>query len=159
MGSKFQLFKSLKSHFALIQLNYCFFLLKIFKHFSNYQNQSTYTVQPAHALRPVDLLQPVHHAGVAVGRRSFRALQAQPRLHHPNRVRHGQRQDAGLGRGQHVQRRSQRLGRVPVLDPRFNRVVAETSQSFNLEFLLLNKIILTTKSRTPRRCLSPRCLA
>lgn len=144
MGTNFQLFKTLKSHFTSFQM---------------LSNQTTYTVQPAHALRPVDLLQPVHHAGVAVGRRPFRALQAQPRLHHPNRVRHGQRQDAGFGRGQHVQRRSQRLGRVPVLDPRFDRVVAEISQSFNLEFLLPKKknyLILTTKSRIPRRCPSPR---
>ena len=77
-------------------------------------------LQSLHIIIPVRLLLPGAGGGV---RRVV--LEAKPRLHHPDGVRHGEGEDAGLRRGQHVHAGRQPRPRVAPLHLILDRAVAE----------------------------------
>jgi hypothetical protein len=107
-------------------------------------------VEPSHALLTPNFVKRVHHAlVVSLGRVRRRrwdllVLQAQSRLHHPNRVGHGEREDAGLARGKHVHGGAQlRLG-VALLHVSLQSVVAEIT-------LFIMRVQFTIPNETYKR--------
>ena len=91
-------------------------------------------VEAAHALVSSDLVEGVQHplvrplpiGAAAASRRHRVVLETESRLHHPDRVGHGEREDSRLRRGEHVHAGCQAGLRISLLHIVLNRAVAET---------------------------------
>lgn len=126
---------------------------------SNYflVNAATYAVESTDALSPVDLHQAVAHAAVvfvALPVDDVVILKTKPRLHHPDGICHQKSEDSGLAGGEHVERWSQSLRRVAALNPPLDCVVAAKRRLVSRASRKFHQ--LTTRSRIPKRCPSPR---
>ena len=95
-------------------------------------------VESPHALVPPNLVEGVQHplvrplpiaaAAAAASHRHRVVLEAESRLHHPDRVGHGEREDPRLRRGEHVHAGGQALLGVALLHFVLDRAVAETER-------------------------------